>query len=79
MADKGKAAAELVEYIAKALVSEPDDVKVTYHDDGELLELETDDEDRGRVIGRQGRVAKAMRAVLAASRVGSNSRLDIVD
>jgi predicted RNA-binding protein YlqC (UPF0109 family) len=44
-----------------------------------LLELETDSEDRGRVIGRQGRVAKAMRAVLGASRHGADCRLDIVD
>jgi predicted RNA-binding protein YlqC (UPF0109 family) len=46
---------------------------------GRLLELETSEEDRGRVIGRQGRVAKAMRAVLAASRHGRDVRLDIVD
>ena len=48
-------------------------------DDGTLLELETASEDRGRVIGRQGRVAKAMRAVLQASRAGADCRLDIVD
>ena len=36
-------------------------------------------DDRGRVIGRQGRVAKAMRAVLAASRHGGDARLEIVD
>jgi predicted RNA-binding protein YlqC (UPF0109 family) len=48
-------------------------------DGGERLELETASDDRGRVIGRQGRVAKAMRAVLTASRGGSNVRLDIVD
>ena len=46
---------------------------------GRLLELETAADDRGRVIGRQGRVAKAMRAVLGASRHGTNVRLDIVD
>jgi predicted RNA-binding protein YlqC (UPF0109 family) len=61
-------AAELVEFIAKALVDNP-----------ELLELETDPGDRGRVIGRQGRVAKAMRALLGASRDGADCRLDIVD
>ncbi len=52
---------------------------VTEVDDGRLLELETDADDRGRVIGRQGRVAKAMRAVLGASRDGADCRLDIVD
>ena len=44
-----------------------------------LLELETDPDDRGRVIGRQGRVAKSIRAVLGASRDGADCRLDIVD
>jgi predicted RNA-binding protein YlqC (UPF0109 family) len=71
--------AELVEFIAKAIVSEPDKVAVDEADDGRLLELETAPDDRGRVIGRQGRVAKAMRAVLGASRDGADVRLDIVD
>jgi predicted RNA-binding protein YlqC (UPF0109 family) len=71
--------AGLVEFIAKALVNNPDEVVVTEVDDGQLLELETHDEDRGRVIGRQGRVAKAIRAVLGASRDGADCRLDIVD
>ena len=78
MGDASDAAADLVEFVAKAIVNNPDDVKVTARD-GDLLQLETADEDRGRVIGRQGRVAKAMRAVLAASRPGADSRLDIVD
>ena len=70
---------ELVEFIAKAIVNNPDAVVVTEVDDGQTLELETDAEDRGRVIGRQGRVAKAIRAVLEASRDGAGCRLDIVD
>ena len=53
--------------------------KVHARDGGSLLELETAEDDRGRVIGRQGRVAKALRAVLGASRVGADCRLDIVD
>ena len=61
---------ELIEFIVKAIVDEPEVVKVSEADDGRLLELETAEGDRGRVIGRQGRVAKAMRAVLAASRDG---------
>jgi len=69
----------LVEFIAKAIVNNPDSVVVTAVDDGQLLELETDVDDRGRVIGRQGRVAKAIRAVLEASRNGADCRLDIVD
>ncbi|MDJ0788446.1 MAG: KH domain-containing protein [Myxococcota bacterium] len=69
---------ELVEFLAKAIVSEPEDVKAKVSDDG-VIELETDDDDRGRVIGRQGRVAKALRAVLGASRHGRDARLEIVD
>jgi predicted RNA-binding protein YlqC (UPF0109 family) len=71
--------AELIEFIAKSIVSDADAVAVREVDGGRLLELETDADDRGRVIGRQGRVAKAMRAVLGASRHGTNVRLDIVD
>ena len=79
MADSTEQAADLVAFLAKAIVTEPDAVKVTPVDGGRTLELETADEDRGRVIGRQGRVAKAMRAVLAASSSGSDRRLEIVD
>ncbi len=71
--------AAIVEFIAKAIVSNPESVVVRARDGGSRLELETDPGDRGRVIGRQGRVAKAMRAVLGASRNGSHCRLDIVD
>jgi hypothetical protein len=71
-------AAELVEFIAKAIVTQPEDVQVSITEDG-VLELETAGDDRGRVIGRQGRVAKAMRAVVAASAVGADSRLEIID
>ena len=70
-------AADLVEFVAKAIVDNPDDVGV--REDGDLIELETHPDDRGRVIGRQGRVAKAMRALLGVSRDGANCRLDIVD
>ena len=73
------ASAALVEFIVKAIVIQPEAVAVRERDGGRLLELETSPDDRGRVIGRQGRVAKAMRAVLGASRHGENCRLDIVD
>ena len=72
-------AAQLIEFIVKSIVTQPDDVAVHERDGGRLLELETNEEDRGRVIGRQGRVAKAMRAVLGASGAGADCRLDIVD
>lgn len=71
--------AELVAFVAKGLVGQPDAVRVNVVDGGRMLELETSEEDRGRVIGRQGRVARAMRAVLMASRHGRDVRLDIVD
>lgn len=79
MAERGTDSAELISYLAKAMVGNPDDVNVIIEDDGELLELETADGDRGRVIGRQGRVAKALRAILNATADGAGSRLDIVD
>jgi predicted RNA-binding protein YlqC (UPF0109 family) len=71
--------AELVEFIAKAIVTDAESVNVRESEGGRVLELETAPDDRGRVIGRQGRVAKALRAVLAASRHGADARLDIVD
>ena len=70
---------ELVEFMAKALVSDPSAVAVREVAGDSVVELETSEADRGRVIGRQGRVAKAMRAVLAASRVGASWRLEILD
>lgn len=79
MAESNEVAIDLVEFIAKAIVTDSDAVRVTQRDDSDTLELETDSGDRGRVIGRQGRVAKAMRAVLAATPGCGNYRLEIVD
>jgi len=78
MATKGSPV-DLVEFMVKGIVTAPEDVRVRELEGGRLLELETAQADRGRVIGRQGRMAKAMRAVLGASRHGANCRLDIVD
>ena len=78
MANAEERGAELIRFIACALVSSPDDVNVVIAEDG-VLELEADADDRGRVIGRQGRVAKAMRAVLAKTPGCSDLQLDIVD
>ena len=75
----GHSATELVEYMVKAMVDHPEDVAAREVDGGDLIELETHADDRGRVIGRQGRVAKAMRALLGVSRDGANRRLDIID
>lgn len=76
---EAKGPAALVEFIARGIVSDSDAIRVNAVDGGRVLELETADGDRGRVIGRQGRVAKAMRAVLAAARGGEDVRLEIVD
>jgi len=79
VADDPRESIELIEFIAKAIVTEPESLQVVAADGGRVLELETSNNDRGRVIGRQGRVAKAMRALLAASRSGGDRRLEIVD
>jgi predicted RNA-binding protein YlqC (UPF0109 family) len=79
MSDVDRSPAGLIEFIASAMVSDVEAVRVREADGGSTLELETAADDRGRVIGRQGRVAKAMRAVLGASRRGANLRLEIVD
>jgi uncharacterized protein len=73
---------ELVEYIARAIVSAPDDVKVTEETDsgGVVIKLEVNAEDKGRVIGKQGRVAEAMRTLLrvVATKQGTRVRLEII-
>lgn len=73
---------ELVEYIARSIVRAPDEVKVTQEtdDDGVVIKLEVADDDKGRVIGRQGRVAEAMRTLLRviATKDGVRVRLEIV-
>ena len=73
---------ELIEYIARSLVSNPDAVKVTEDmEEGRMiLRLEVDPEDKGKVIGRQGRVAQAMRVMLrvAAVKDGTHAVLEIV-
>jgi predicted RNA-binding protein YlqC (UPF0109 family) len=73
---------ELIEYIAKSLASKPEDVKVTEEiEDGRvILRLEVADEDKGKIIGRQGRVAQAMRVILRVASVKNGTRavLEIV-
>jgi predicted RNA-binding protein YlqC (UPF0109 family) len=73
---------ELIEFIAKSLVEDPSAVRVSMIPRrGEIkVELSVADEDMGRVIGRGGRVANAMRALLrvAASQEGSRASLEIV-
>jgi predicted RNA-binding protein YlqC (UPF0109 family) len=74
---------DLLEYLAKALVDKPDQVKVEeFDDDGALvLELAVDDDDYGHVIGRGGRTASALRTVVKAAGARQDRRVlvDIVD
>ena len=73
---------ELVEYIAKSLVDDPTEVRVVVKQDRREIrvELKVAEQDRGRIIGRNGRVANAIRALMraAASRRGERTSLDIL-
>lgn len=73
----------LVEYLAKALVDEPDEVSVTEVVAGPevILELRVGQGDMGRVIGRQGRVVNAMRSLvqMVAARQARRAQLEIVE
>ena len=73
-------AVELLTFLAKRLVSKPDAVFVELHPDarGAVLELEVDPEDLGKVIGRGGRVAQALRTIVRAGAEGRVT-VDIVD
>ncbi len=73
---------ELVEYIAKQIVNSPDQVVVTEEEDdrGIILRLQVADDDKGRVIGKQGRIAEAMRTLLRvkAAKAGTRATLEII-
>jgi len=71
---------ELVEYIAKSVVTKPDQVVVTEErsESGVLLKLQVDQEDMGRVIGKQGRVVQAMRTLLRVMAVKEGTRVELV-
>jgi predicted RNA-binding protein YlqC (UPF0109 family) len=75
---------ELLEYLARALVEEPAAVSVSQFEESDgtlVLELSVGEDDYGRVIGRGGRTANALRTVVKAAAVKDNRRvlLDIVD
>ena len=74
---------ELIEFVAKSLVDNPDEVRTrTYErEQGTVIELEVAPADLGKVIGRQGRTARALRTLLTAAGEKSRRRvsLDIVD
>jgi len=73
---------ELVEYIAKSIVNSPDAVVVTEEttDNAINIKLQVADEDKGRIIGRQGRIAEAMRSLLRvkAAKQGTRVTLEIL-
>lgn len=74
---------QLVAHIAKSLVDKPDEVKTeeNLEDDTVTIALTVAQEDLGKVIGKQGRTAKAMRSLLtaAAEKEGRKTRLDILE
>lgn len=72
-------AVAVCEYLAKAVVTDPDGVSVSVYDDDGRLELQVavSDGDMGRVIGRRGRVAKAIRTVVRAAAVRDGAEVDV--
>jgi predicted RNA-binding protein YlqC (UPF0109 family) len=74
---------DLVEFLARNLVTHPDAVEVKHevHDDATRFELRVHREDLGRVIGKQGRTAKSLRTILnaAASRLQQKASLEIIE
>lgn len=70
---------ELVEVIAKALVDNPDEVVVTEKTEGRniVVELHVAPSDMGKVIGKQGRIAKSIRNVVKAASTRDNTRVDV--
>ena len=68
---------ELIEYMARAIVDNPDDVEVT-EEEGEghiIFRLTVAEEDMGRVIGKQGRIANAMRSLLKVAAIRRDERV----
>jgi hypothetical protein len=74
-----KGPALMIEQIAKALVEKPGEVIVDEYEDGgeTVVELEVAESDLGKIIGRHGRTAKALRQLLNATGVRSNKRYDL--
>ncbi|MGI6432816.1 MAG: KH domain-containing protein [Sphaerochaetaceae bacterium] len=74
---------DLVEYIAKSLVDQPDEVlvNVVEGEQSTILELRVASDDVGKVIGKQGRIANAVRVILSASaaKSGKHVQLEILD
>ena len=71
---------KLVEFIAKCLVDHPEAVSVTTReeDDSVIITLSVDPEDTGKVIGKHGRIAKAIRAIVKAASINDEKKV-VVD
>jgi hypothetical protein len=69
----------MLEYLARNLVDRPDEVRVerTERDGAVVLRLHVADEDIGKVIGRQGRIARALRTIVRASGAHQNERVQL--
>jgi predicted RNA-binding protein YlqC (UPF0109 family) len=73
--------AEALEHLVRGIVDNPDDVAVVAKSNrrGDVLEVRVHQDDLGRVIGRQGRTARALRTVVAALAEGEPVRVDVID
>jgi|TARA_B110000116_G_C16741040_1_gene538525 predicted RNA-binding protein YlqC (UPF0109 family) len=74
---------DLLEYIVKALVENPDEVEITEEEEEEgkiVLKLKVADDDKGRIIGKKGRIAESLRAILRVKAVKTDTHvfLDII-
>lgn len=83
MTEQAANARALIEHIAKSLVDAPGEVFIDEYEDGDeiVIELEVAEADLGKVIGRSGRVARALRSVLGAAGSKQNKRyaLEIIE
>ena len=75
---------DLLEFLARALVDNPDEVEVERFDEDDdtvVLELFVSEDDRGKVLGRQGRTVKALRTIMRASGAGDGKRIlvEVID
>lgn len=73
--------AAALEHLVKGIVDHPDEVQVSSQNSprGEVLEVRVNPQDLGRVIGRSGRTAKALRTLITALADGRRVRVDVVD
>ena len=72
---------QALEHLVKGIVDHPDEVQVTTRETqrGDILEIHVHPEDLGRVIGRSGRTAKALRTLINSLAEGRRVRVDVVD